>query len=122
MSPFRPRADGRGRRSVRPDHLLDRRSKLGPPRDASTDHMHHLLGPIALKQAGRGPDPLTRGTHHRNRPRSVQIARELVDVVQTAPGICASSNWKSVRASTTSAPLPRICSTWRGASGRSSTP
>ena len=35
-------------------------------------------------------------------------------VIDTAPGMCASSNCSSVRTSTTSAPA---CSTWRGVSG-----
>ena len=39
-----------------------------------------------------------------------------------APGTCASSNCWSVRTSTRSAPAARRCSTWRGASGKSSTP
>ena len=43
-------------------------------------------------------------------------------VMQTAPGMCASSNCRSVRTSTTSAPCARRCSTWRGVSGSSSTP
>ena len=42
-------------------------------------------------------------------------------VMQTAPGMWASSNCSSVRTSTTSAPSSRACSTWRGVSGCAST-
>ena len=42
--------------------------------------------------------------------------------LQTAPPMCASSNCWSVRTSTSSAPPARFCSTWRGASGSTSTP
>ncbi len=43
-------------------------------------------------------------------------------VMQTAPGMCASSNWSSVRTSTSSAPSARRRSSWRGASGCASVP
>ena len=42
-------------------------------------------------------------------------------VMQTAPGMCASSNCSSVRTSTTSAPSAWACWTWRGLSGCAST-
>ena len=41
--------------------------------------------------------------------------------MQTAAGMCASSNWSSVRTSTTSAPSRSACWTWRGVSGWAST-
>ena len=43
-------------------------------------------------------------------------------VMQTASGMWASSNWSSVRTSTTSAPAARWRSSWRGASGCGSAP
>ena len=42
-------------------------------------------------------------------------------VIATAPGCVAPSNWRSVRTSTMRAPSLRFSSTWRGASGPTST-
>ena len=109
-------------------HALDARRPGGAPRASSScrrrGSRRRCVMPTDAGELGRArARPRRRGRRARPAGRGRRARRACEPkparstVMQTAPGMCASSNCSSVRTSTTSAPSRCCCSTWRGVSG-----